>query len=110
MIKKDFIFAKTCPVIALSVQAFETLLIPTYTSIHYLIDIRDEFPFMRHVWFLVVSSELALDSKEEHLQVPLLLEPSTRQSVFHKHLETQYCAQGGLRLKPKITGVISQIL
>lgn len=81
MIKKDFIFAKTCPVIALSVQAFETLLIPTYTSIHYLIDIRDEFPFMRHVWFLVVSSELALDSKEEHLQVPLLLEPSTRQKV-----------------------------
>jgi len=29
---------------------------------------------MRHIWLLIVSSELTLDGEKQHLQVPFLLE------------------------------------
>lgn len=41
----------------------------------YLIDVRDEFTLSRHVDFLIVCSHLALDRKEENLQISLLCEP-----------------------------------
>lgn len=41
----------------------------------YLIDIRDEFTLSRHVDFLIVCSHLALDCKEENLQISLLCKP-----------------------------------
>lgn len=41
----------------------------------YLIDVRDEFTLSRHVDFLIVCSHLALDRKEENLQISLLCKP-----------------------------------
>lgn len=41
----------------------------------YLIDVRDEFTLSRHVDFLIVRSHLALDRKEENLQISLLCKP-----------------------------------
>lgn len=38
----------------------------------YLVDVRDEFTLSWHVDFLIVCSHLALDSKEENLQVSFL--------------------------------------
>lgn len=41
----------------------------------YLIDVGDQFTLSRHVDFLIVCSHLALDCKEENLQVSLLCKP-----------------------------------
>lgn len=43
-----------------------------FLSKTYLIDVRDEFALSRNVDFLIVCSHLALDSKEENLQVSFL--------------------------------------
>lgn len=40
-----------------------------------LVDVRDQLPFMRHIRFLVVGSEFALDGEEKDLKIPLFLEP-----------------------------------
>lgn len=51
----------------------------------YLIDVRDKFALSWHVDFLIVCPHLALDSKEENLQVSFLRKSvDTRQhSCFH---------------------------
>jgi len=40
-----------------------------------LVDVRDELPILRHVGFLVIGSEFALDGEEKDLEIPLLLKP-----------------------------------
>lgn len=49
-----------------------------------LVDVWDEFPIMRHVGFLVVGSEFALDGKEKDLEIPLLLKPEHETENFTK--------------------------
>ena len=51
----------------------------------HLVDVRDELSFMRHIWLLVVGSELALDGEEEHLQVALLLKPAQEKIEIEKY-------------------------
>lgn len=43
-----------------------------------LVDVWDELPFLRHIGFLVVGSEFALDGKKKDFKIPFLLE-SARQ-------------------------------
>lgn len=43
-----------------------------------LVNIRDELPIVRHIGFLVVGSQFALDSEEKDLKIPLFLEPAAK--------------------------------
>lgn len=52
-----------------------------------LVDVRDQLPFMRHVRFLVVGSEFALDGEEKDLQIPLFLKPKKRNKKPHFLIE-----------------------
>lgn len=40
-----------------------------------LVDVWDQLPIMRHIGFLVVGSEFALDGEEKNLKISLLLKP-----------------------------------
>jgi len=45
---------------------------------------------MRHVGFLVVGSELALDGEQKDLEIPLLLEPKQKQTTIVSDPVSQY--------------------
>lgn len=46
-----------------------------------LVDVRDKLSIMRHIGFLVVGSEFALDGKEKDFKIPFLLK-SVREAVL----------------------------
>lgn len=46
-----------------------------------LVDVWDKLSIMRHIGFLVVGSEFALDGKEKDFKIPFLLK-SAREAVL----------------------------
>lgn len=47
----------------------------------YLVDVRDEFALARSVNFLIVGSHLTLNGEQKNLQVSLLCEPDTQNTI-----------------------------